>query len=576
MVSREDCSERVSRKGAQDVARKEVVVDHGTSKHKIRSFSRKRYWKEYKLKSDKKNKPVVLNQDDSSKASSHHKSLSSESNSVGKCSSGIEMSYKDFVEDERQAKAFEREIVAQTATDVSMILVESLVEVVGVSGIFDDQVEAAMSGKEINSVLETKVYPTRDPENGVSAEPTDASNPTNNVENIENVASKILDRQVTSADSNTTFSEEEQNAFGVDRRDPLQEEFGIHEHDSKENNLFPDAKAVCDKLELMKKLTCDFVDFLFDIIDIESSTCFGKKAASAEVNNGNSDKKGNFFSGNLDENLSLASGSLGENGWHAKNDNASFLNENCNDSFIRNHDSSNFGGKSIINDNTSLNENVTATYGVHLLQDMPDIQRHSCDPAEPDAVASSKRRIKEIKNESEEQSSETGLKKLFDETKIALKMMIVEKDVNEEIQTGATKLEKLRAFERFNAVAEPLKGQQRKANSTPAFLESGMIWLLESNVVLPKDDGASFQSSLDYSYLDWESGASPMEEGSMIVDNFPDDEVSSCNENCPLFVEGLKNEIVWSDASKSGAGLQEAHRKVVPLNITVAKRRARP
>lgn len=261
MVSREDCGKRVSRKGAQDVARKEVVVEHCTSKHKIRSFSRKRYGKEYKLKSDKKNEPVILNQDDSSKASSHDTSLPSESNSVGNCSSGIEMSYEDFVEDETQAKAFEREIVAQTVTVVSMLLVESLVEMVGVSGIFDGQVEAAISDKEINSVLETRVYPTRDPENGVSAEPTDASNPTNNVENIENVASKILDRQVTSADSNTTFSEEEQHVFGVDRHDPLQEEFGIHEHDSKENNFFSDSKAFCDKLELMKKLTCDLVDF---------------------------------------------------------------------------------------------------------------------------------------------------------------------------------------------------------------------------------------------------------------------------------------------------------------------------
>jgi hypothetical protein len=212
---------------------------------------------------------------------------------------------------------------------------------------------------------------------------------------------------------------------------------------------------------------------------------------------------------------------------------------------------------------------------------MADSERDSCDLAEPNAVASKrkfvlcKRRKKEDMNEAEKQSGETNLTELFIETNKAINMMVVDKDVNEESQTGATTLEKSRSFERCEAIAEPLNGQQRNASSSSTLLESEMIRVLGRNVVLPKEDGASYQSSLDYSYSDWESALSQVKEGGITFDIFPDDEVSLRHENAPVFVEGLKNGITSSEGRKSGADLEEAHWKAVPLNVIVAKRRAR-
>lgn len=373
MISGEECSKRVSRKVAQEVARKEVVVERGTSKHKIHSFFRRRSGKLCKLKSDQKNEAAVLNQE-LSEASALDTSSPSQSNSVGKYSSGIEMSYEDFVAYEKQAKALESEIVVKTVTNVSKLSTESLVETVGVSGIFDDEGETVASDRKIKRVQETRVYPTTSRKEIISAEPTDASNPRNNVENIENVTNNVLDRQITSADSNTTLSEDVQLVFGVDCNDPVHEDFGVDEHESKEDNIFPDSTEFCDEIELMKNLTCNFVDFLFDTIDNESSHSFGKKVASAEVNNGKTYKKCSLFSGSLDGKVSFTSDTLGENGWNANNDKASLLNKNCNGNLISRKDTSNFGRKSVGNDNASLNEKVTAANCVHLLRDTPDAE----------------------------------------------------------------------------------------------------------------------------------------------------------------------------------------------------------
>jgi hypothetical protein len=550
------------------MARKEEVVEHGISKLKIRAFLRKRSGKVYKLKSDQKNEHVVPNRD-SSEASTLDTSFPSDSNSVGNSSCGIELSYEDFVADEWQAKALKSEIVAQTVTDESLLSTESLIELVEFSGIFDDEERSARRDRHIKGVLETRIHPMRGANEIVSANPTGASNPTNDVENIENVANKILDRQVTCSDSMSTLSEGE----------PVQESFGIQGRESKDDNFFPDLNRFCHKLEFMGRLTCDFVGILFDISDIESSRSLGRKAASARGNYGNLDKNSSLLRGSLDEKVRFASGSLDENGWNDSGGliaNAGLLNENGNG----NDDNSSFNETNIRNDKASLNEKVTTTIDVHLLRDMADTERQLCDLAELEVIAAKRKvglwkpRNKENKNEAEKQSGETSLKKLSSATEIAIDMMIVEKDVNEESQTGATSLKKSRSFERFDAVAEPLKGQQRNANSTSTILESGMIRVLENSVVLPKDDGASYQSSLDYSYPDWESALSQMEEGGMIVDLFPDDEVSLCNENTPVFVEGLEDGIASSKGSKSGADLKEADsadRKALPLNITVAK-----